>query len=82
MVYYKRIPMETLVNTRDLGGFSAGPGKVTKYGVFIRTDCPIGISEKDKQFLLDHHVTLSVDLRGVDEVERTPSGMANVPGHT
>ena len=82
MVYYKRIPMETLVNTRDLGGFSAGPGKVTKYGVFIRTDCPIGISERDKQFLLDHHVTLSVDLRGVDEVERTPSGMANVPGHT
>lgn len=82
MVYYKRIPMETLVNTRDLGGFSAGPGKVTKYGVFIRTDCPIGISEKDKQFLLEHHVTLSVDLRGADEVERTPSGMANVPGHT
>ena len=82
MVYYKRIPMETLVNTRDLGGWSVGPGKVTKYGVFIRTDCPIGISEKDKKFLLDHGVTLSIDLRGVDEVESQPSGMKDVPGHT
>ncbi len=82
MVYYKRIPMETLVNTRDLGGWSCGPGKVTKYGVFIRTDCPIGISEKDKKFLLDHGVTLSIDLRGVDEVESQPSGMKDVPGHT
>ena len=82
MVYYKRIPMETLVNTRDLGGWSAGPGKVTKYGVFIRTDCPIGISERDKKFLVDHGVTLSIDLRGVDEVESQPSGMKDVPGHT
>ena len=82
MVYYKRIPMETLVNTRDLGGWSCGPGKVTKYGVFIRTDCPIGISERDKKFLLDHGVTLSIDLRGVDEVESQPSGMKDTPGHT
>ncbi len=82
MVYYKRIPFETLVNARDLGGFSAGPGKVTKYGVFYRTDCPIGISEKDKALLRDFGVTLSLDLRGVDEVESTPSGMKDVPGHT
>ncbi len=82
MVYYKRLPLETLVNARELGGYIAGPGKVTKYGVFYRTDCPIGISEKDKQFLLDRGVTLSIDLRGTDEAESTPSGMKGVPGHT
>lgn len=82
MVYYKRIPMETLVNTRDLGGLSAGSGKVTKYGVFVRSDCPIGISEKDKALLLRYGITLSIDLRGSDEVQSTPSGMANTPGHT
>ena len=82
MVYYKRLPLETLVNARELGGYIAGPGKVTKYGVFYRTDCPIGISEKDKQFLLDRGVTLSIDLRGTDETVSTPSGMKDVPGHT
>lgn len=82
MVYYKRIPMETLVNTRDLGGYAAGPGKVTRYGVFVRTDCPIGISEADKKKLRDYGITLSIDLRGSDEVQSTPSGLANEPGHT
>lgn len=82
MTCYKRIPMETLVNIRDLGGWPLPDGRVTKYGVFYRTDCPIGISQADKAALLARGVTLSIDLRGVDEVERTPSGMAGVPGHT
>jgi protein-tyrosine phosphatase len=82
MVKYKRLPMETLVNTRDLGGYAAEGGKITKYGVYLRTDCPIGISEKDIQTLVDYGVTLSIDLRGTDEVEKTPSGMIGVPGHT
>lgn len=82
MVKYKRIPMETLVNVRDLGGYAAAGGKITRYGVFLRTDCPIGISEKDKQFLKDYGVTLSIDLRGNDEAQNMPSGLRDTPGHT
>ncbi|NLL38835.1 MAG: tyrosine-protein phosphatase [Clostridiales bacterium] len=82
MVKYKRIPMETLVNVRDLGGYAAKDGKITKYGQFLRSDCPIGISEKDILFLKEYGVTLSIDLRGVDEVESTPSDLAGLEGHT
>lgn len=82
MIKYKRIPMETLVNVRDLGGYAAMDGKITKYGQFLRSDCPIGISEKDILFLKNYAITLSVDLRGVDEVDSAPSGLAGLKGHT
>lgn len=79
---YKRIPFETLVNARDLGGFAAAGGKITKYGVFVRSDCPIGISENDKKYLKDYGITLSLDLRGADEAEAQPSGMKGLDWHT
>lgn len=82
MVKYKRIPMETLVNVRDLGGWSAMDGKVVKYGIFLRTDCPIGISENDIRFLRDYGITLSIDLRGNDEVKSLPSSLNGAAGHT
>ena len=82
MVNYKRIPMETLVNVRDLGGWPASDGKMTKYGVFLRTDCPIGITENDIRFLKDYGITMSIDLRGIDEVTFAPSGLSCIPGHT
>lgn len=82
MVIYKRIPFETLVNARDLGGYPAMDGKITKYGKFVRSDCPIGISEKDIIFLKNYGITLSIDLRGRDEVKSAPSGLAGIEGHT
>lgn len=82
MVKYKRIPLETLVNARDLGGYAAMDGKITRYGKFLRTDCPIGISEKDILFLKEYGITLSIDLRGADEAESSPSGLKDVAGHT
>lgn len=82
MIKYKRIPFETIVNARDLGGFAAGEGKITRYGVILRTDCPIGVSEKDKEFLKRYNVTLSIDLRGKDETISTPSGMQGLEWHT
>lgn len=82
MVKYKRIPLETLVNVRDLGGYAAMDGKITKYGVFLRSDCPVEISEKDIQYLFDYGITLSIDLRGMDEFQNSPSKLKDVKGHT
>lgn len=82
MVKYKRIPMETLVNVRDLGGYAAMDGKITKYGQFLRSDCPINISDNDILSLKKYGISLSIDLRGNDEVESAPSGLKGVEGHT
>ena len=82
MFKYRRLPLEKLVNARDLGGYAAAGGKITKYGVFLRTDCPVEISEKDWQYLKDYGVTMSIDLRGNDEAADSPSALADVPGHT
>lgn len=82
MVKYKRIPMETLVNVRDLGGYAAPEGKIVRYGCFLRAECPAGLSEKDLRFLKDYGITLSLDLRGVDEAAALPSSLKEAPDHT
>jgi protein-tyrosine phosphatase len=82
VVKYKRIPFETLVNARDLGGYAAMDGKILKYGLFLRSDCPIGISENDIRFIKDYGITLSLDLRGSHEVLTAPSGLIGTDGLT
>jgi hypothetical protein len=37
MTRFRRLPLETLVNARDIGGYATMDGKVTKYGRFIRS---------------------------------------------
>ena len=70
---FRRLPLETLVNARDLGGYATQDGKVTKYGRFIRSELPKSLSEKDMKFLADYGVTLTLDFRTDNEVETLPS---------
>jgi protein-tyrosine phosphatase len=74
--------METLVNVRDLGGYAAPEGKIVRYGLFLRAECPVGLSEKDLRFLKEYGITLSLDLRGADEAKALPSSLKEAPGHT
>ena len=80
MKQYKRLPLETLFNARDLGGFPADGG-VTRYGVFVRTEVPKALTGNDIRFLQEYGVTMSLDLRGVKESEDLPSKLKGVPGH-
>ncbi len=67
MQKYKHIPLEGLVNARDLGGFPAENGMITKYGVFVRSEVPKALTENDIRFLREYGVNATVDLRGEKE---------------
>lgn len=72
MTRYRRLPLETLFNARDIGGFATMDGKVTKYGRFIRSELPCNLSENDIRFLRDYGVTMTLDFRTDFEVKALP----------
>ncbi len=42
------LPLETLYNARDLGGFPIGGGRTTACGRFLRADAPVRLSIADQ----------------------------------
>ena len=74
---YRRLPLDGLVNARELGGFPTRDGKLTKYRVFVRSEAPRTLSARDVTFLRDYGVTAAVDFRGDRETEREPSCLSD-----
>ena len=70
---YNRLPMEKAYNVRELGGYAARKGKITKYHEFLRSDNLYGITEEDEEFLLEYGVEAVIDLRGEPEAVRHPN---------
>ena len=60
---YNRLPMEKAYNVRELGGYAAKRGSVTKYHEFLRSENLTDITAGDKQFLLDYGLKAVIDLR-------------------
>lgn len=75
----RRIPLGTMHNLRDLGGYAAG-GKVTAWERLLRGDVPRGLSEADIDWLLDRDVTTVVDLRSAEETAHRPDELKFLPG--
>ena len=80
MKYLRHIPMDALENARDLGGYATEGGGVTRYGVFLRSELPEHLTEKDFALLRRYNVVRSVDLRGVSETVREPSDLSRAEG--
>ena len=77
----RRHVLDGLCNCRDLGGYPTEDGRVTKYGVFLRSELPRQLSERDMAYLLDTvGVRLSLDLRSTPETVASPSALRGVPG--
>lgn len=75
MLRTRRLNIEGLCNARDLGGYPTEDGGVTRFGVFIRSEAPCGLSEGAVQALRDYGVRATADLRGLSEMELRPSGL-------
>lgn len=73
--------LETTLNTRELGGYRVrGTTRYTCMDAVLRSDIQKYPSEKDMDFLRKHHITTIIDMRGNDDVDKSPSGFAEAPG--
>lgn len=74
----RRLMTKALYNARDLGGFPAADGRVTKFGVFVRSEAPAEIPREDVEYLTRYGVTASMDFRGTGEAAARPSVLQTV----
>lgn len=76
-IYSKRLPVTSVCNMRDLGGYPVKGGGVTKYGAFLRSARPCGMTREDLDFLREYGVTVSLDFRSESECNKWPSSLKN-----
>jgi protein-tyrosine phosphatase len=70
------IPLSGALNVRDLGGLSGAHGPLP-YGRFIRAADLSDISKADRDLLVGRGVTLDIDLRTTDEIQKKPDAFAS-----
>ena len=73
----RRFLLSNTLNTRDLGGYPIGCGKVTTYKAFLRSDVPIQVTDNDIELLLANNITTIIDLRSNDEIQSKPCAFKN-----
>lgn len=76
----RRLLLKSTYNMRDLGGYPTQDGKVTKFNRIFRSDCPTAFDEQDLVILGEKGITLAIDLRISDEIDKRPSGFALIDG--
>ena len=67
MAHMRRLPLKKLYNCRDLGGYPTMDGRVTKFGVFLRSEAPCELPAEDIDYLVNYGVTGTIDLRSEGE---------------
>ncbi|MHC5228124.1 tyrosine-protein phosphatase [Enterococcus sp. LJL99] len=77
----RRVPITGLYNCRDLGGYSTEDGKLTKWGMFYRSDAPDHLSQEDITYLEQMSFFSVVDLRSPAEIALRPGKSINERVH-
>jgi len=75
----RRLPLDGIINCRDLGGYPCADGSVTRFGRLYRFGMPKDSSPQDAAALYAQGVRAIVDLRSSMEVKRHPGVFANHP---
>jgi len=73
------LPLRGTLNTRDLGGLDVVGGGRTRFGVLLRSDVPMELTEDDLRLLHGLPLTTVIDLRQAYELERDPSRLSAIP---
>jgi len=68
-LYARRILTHVNVNMRDLGGYPAAGASFTRFGRFIRSGEPVGLSGGDIDFLKKYGVKTAIDMRAGFETD-------------
>ena len=66
----RRIVLGKMLNLRDLGGYPTADGRTTRWGVLLRGDNPMGLTDADVQLLLERNITTIIDLRSPAEARQ------------
>lgn len=78
MTHYNRLPLTHAFNVRDLGGYSAGDGLITRWRAFIRADDTGDLTADETDFLVEYGVRTVVDLRSLGEADARPNPFREV----
>jgi protein-tyrosine phosphatase len=71
-----RLPINSLENCRELGGYSTKYGDQTKWHSFLRSSDMSKLSKEEIVFLKEYGVKTVIDLRGEDEIETHKNPLA------
>ncbi|MBL3644410.1 tyrosine-protein phosphatase [Bacillus sp. RHFB] len=71
-----RLPIDSLENCRELGGYSTKFGQQTKWHSFLRSSDMSKLTREDIVFLREFGVKTVIDLRGKDEIETHKNPLA------
>lgn len=68
----RKLPTQSLVNCRDLGGYAV-PGGATRFGRVLRCGVPKSLCTQDIELLREYGIKSIIDLRGNGEAAEMPS---------
>jgi len=78
--HQRRYSIGTAANMRDMGGYAAKGGAITRWRVFLRSDRLYDFGEDGKAALLGLGLTTIIDLRSNDEAGRAPNSITQGDG--
>lgn len=73
-----RLPIETIENCRELGGYLTETGQPTKWHSFLRSSEMNKITNEDIDFLREYGVKTVIDLRRKDEIEKSKNPLSEM----
>lgn len=74
----RHIPLASIQNLRDLGGYSTTDGRTTRWRTFIRSAGMSELTNADRQEMVDYGIAAVVDLRSLQNIEDAPNPFADL----